>query len=150
MNSAWLMLTLLSAEELMSMSAQQSARVIPDLQLKDVSLKARLRKNVSQPAELTPEQAHILAAVVLNEALETCDSVTPKQLAIHLDVSESLISRWRKPEHRERPSYVQVMSFPPALLLVMNRIVNRRFGFVRAALLNLVDAAGDLAIAVGE
>ena len=78
--------------------------------------------------------------------------VASKEVAAMLDVSESLVNRWRSENYRETPSFIQVcalqmQSFPFALAL--HRINNRRYGFGRAVLSRLLEAVGDLAT-VGE
>jgi len=130
----------------MPRSIQQA---LPSLELKNVSLKVDLRNNVSRPVELSSEEAAILAAEVFDEALNAC-GIGTEQAALVIGVSKGLVSKWRSPHYRERPSYAQLLQLPPAFHLAMNRIVSRRFGFARAALAMLMDAAGDLAVAVGE
>jgi hypothetical protein len=121
---------------------------LPALELKKVSLKVGLRNKVS-PRELTPEEADRLAAEVFDEAL-TASHIGTEDAARMVGVSKGLVSKWRSPHYTERPSYGQLLRLGPEFNLAMNRIVARRFGFARAALLTLMDAASDLALAVGE
>jgi hypothetical protein len=126
-----------------------SNRAVSELPRKAVSLKASLRKGFSQPVDLTAEQAGILAAEVLDEAL-IMSGIGTEQAALTIGVSTGMVSKWRSATYRERPSYAQLLQLPPEFHLAMNRIVSRRFGFARAALAMLMDAAGDLAVAIGE
>lgn len=122
---------------------------LPPVELKDVSLRATVRNLVSQPVELTAEQAELLAAEVFDEAL-TAAGIGTEQAGLIIGVSKGLVSKWRSKAYRERPSYAQMLRLPATFHLAMNRIVSRRFGFARAALRTLMDAAGDLAVAAGE
>ena len=125
-------------------------RALPALELRNASLKAELRTKDSQPTELTAEQAHALSAEVFAEAMDVPPKLEPKAVAACCGVSVSMVYRWRSTDHRERPSYSQLLRLGPDFALRMNRIESRRFGHVRKALANLMDAAGDLAVAVGE
>ena len=125
-------------------------RTLPALELRNASLKVDLRTKDSQPVELSAEQAHALSAEVFAEAMDIVPKIEPKVAAALCGVSVSMVYRWRSTEHRERPSYSQLLRLGPEFALRMNRIESRRFGHVRRALMNLMDAAGDLAMAVGE
>ena len=129
-----------------------SSSVLPsaaDLQLQKRSLKVGARKNLSQPAgteQMTPEMQ---ASVVFDMA---CIRFGQKNQAIALTagVSESLVSRWRNPEHREVPSLSQVVALGPEFQRLFAREQSKFYGFGKRALLDLVEAVGELAEAVGE
>lgn len=86
-----------------------------------------------------------LAAALLDEAMENA-GLTNKEVAHLCDVSVSLVEKWRSTEARGCPSFVQMLCLPPAFHLELQRAMNRRFGFGRAALMQLLEAAGSLAL----
>lgn len=97
------------------------------------------------------QDPQVEAAQRFDEAL-TRAGLSSKEVATVLGVSDSLVNRWRSPNYRETPSFIQVcclemQSFSFALAL--HRVNSRRHGFGRAALSRLLEAAGDLAT-VGE
>lgn len=68
-----------------------------------------------------------------------------KEVAHLCEVSVSLVEKWRSREARGCPSLVQMLLLPPAFHLALHKVMNRRFGFGRAALVQLLEAAGALA-----
>jgi hypothetical protein len=60
-------------------------------------------------------------------------------------VSKSLVSRWRSPEYAELPTYAHVVALGPDFERVYSRVVRKANGWGRVALLDLLDAAGDVA-----
>lgn len=72
-----------------------------------------------------------------------------KQVALALTVSESLVSRWRKPEHRELPSSVQLVALGFDFLVAYQKAQAHFYGFNKRALQELFDAFGDYARVVG-
>lgn len=120
-----------------------------DLQLQKRSLRVEPRKILkqsSEPTEMTPE---MVASVVFDAAAIRFGQKNAA-LAITLGVSESLISRWRNPEHREVPSLVQVIALGADFQRLFVKEQSKFYGFGRKALLDLVDAVGELSVAVGE
>lgn len=93
------------------------------------------------------QEPDALAAQLFDEAL-TQASITSQEAAYCIGVSDALVRRWRLVDHRERPSFVQLLCLPPAFHLEMNRAISRRFGFGRAALAQVLEGLGDLALAV--
>lgn len=73
-------------------------------------------------------------------------NLTNKEVAHLVGVSESLVQKWRTPSARTCPSFVQLLRLPPAFHLALHRSMNRRFGFGRAALVDLLEAVGSLAL----
>lgn len=71
-----------------------------------------------------------------------------KDVADLCGVSESLVHKWRSSDQRACPSFAQMLCLPPAFHLELHRAMNRRFGFGRAALAQLLEAAGALALFV--
>ena len=91
------------------------------------------------------------AAQQLDEAL-TMAGLSSKEVAGLLDVSDSLVNRWRSGNYRETPSFTQVCSLQMQsykFALALHRVNNKRYGFGRAALAHLLEAVGELAT-VGE
>lgn len=127
----------------------KATAALPDLELKHVSLRASLRNKGSQSRELSAAQAETLAAEVFDEALIRA-GIGTEEAALIVGVSKSLVSRWRSDSYREQPSYAQLLRLPAHFQYAMHKVANQRFGFGRAALLDLLDAAGQLAVAVGE
>jgi hypothetical protein len=120
-----------------------------ELQLQKHSIKVGVRKVLSHDpgiVEMTPE---MLASVLFDKA---CIRAGKKNLwiASTLDVSESLVSRWRKVEHREVPSLVQVLSLGEDFQRAFKKEQEVYHGWARKALIDLVGAMGELAEAVGE
>lgn len=122
-------------------------RALPTLQLQKVTLKATLRQKVTQPinqAGFVEMTAQELAAVCLDEALIAC-GLTPKELAAHFELSESVIHRWLNPNARECPSQAQLTSLGSEFLRQLTKSYSRRFGWGRRAWLDAANAMGDLA-----
>lgn len=86
-----------------------------------------------------------LAAALFDEAL-TRAQLTNKDVAHLLGVSVSMVEKMRSTEARGCPSFAQMLRLPPAFHIEMHRAMNRRFGFGRRALLDLMEAAGTLAL----
>jgi hypothetical protein len=72
--------------------------------------------------------------------------LTNKEIAHLCRVSESLVEKWRSTTARGCPSYVQMLLLPPAFWWALNKAMNKEFGYARAALIDLIDAAGALAV----
>jgi hypothetical protein len=88
--------------------------------------------------------AHLLDVAFRDAGLEN------KDVAFFCGVSTSLVEKWRSTEQRGCPSFVQMLLLPPAFHIALHRRLNKRYGFGRSALKQLLDAAGDLAMVVGE
>lgn len=74
--------------------------------------------------------------------------VTNKDVAFLAGVSESLVQKWRTPDARTCPSFVQLLRQTPAFHLSLHRAMNRRYGFGRIVLADLLEAVGSLALVV--
>lgn len=106
-------------------------------------LKAELR-NSEQP-EPVCGKAEQMAAELLDDAIvRAC--LTNKEIAHLCGVSVSLVEKWRSTDARGCPSFVQMLLLPPVFHLSLHKAMNARFGFARAAVLELIDAAGTLAV----
>lgn len=99
----------------------------------------------SEPTDDALGSSERLAATLLDEAIERA-GLTNKEVAHLCGVSVSLVEKWRSTEARGCPSFVQMLLLPPAFHLELHRAMNRTFGFGRAALVQLLDAAGSLAV----
>lgn len=118
--------------------------------------RASLRQNVSQPpvvrnilsqpsgpVEMTPEMG---ASVVYDMALlRMWGAGAGKQVALALGVSESLVSRWRKPEYRELPSIGQIAAHGPEFVFVYLKEQRKFYGFGKRTILELLAMVGDVA-----
>ena len=115
-------------------------------------LEAGSRVNGTQPGEVLAkdtqaDEFHVLAAEFFDQAL-TDARLSSAEAAYLFGVSESLVRRMRQSHTRERVSFVQLLKLPPTFHIALHRRMNRRFGFGRAALKNLMDVAGDLALVI--
>jgi len=88
-----------------------------------------------------------LAAQFLNEAFLAAGLDT-KEIAHLCGVSVSLVEKWRDVNARGCPSFVQMLLLPPSFHLALHRVMNRRFGFGKQALRDLLESAGALALAL--
>lgn len=111
-------------------------------------IKVPFRKS-EQPAPAfgNPEHVDALAAELLNAAFDAA-RLTNKEIGHLCGVSVSLVEKWRSPETRGCPSFLQLLLLPPSFHIALHRAMNKRFGFGRAALARLLDAANDLALVV--
>jgi hypothetical protein len=60
-------------------------------------------------------------------------------------VSKSLVSRWRSPEYAELPTYAHVVALGPDFERAYSKSVSQMNGWGRVALMDVVQALGDLA-----
>jgi hypothetical protein len=92
---------------------------------------------------------YAIAALLFDQALRDprCP-MTNQEVAYLLKVSESLVQKWRSPGARACPSFAQMLKLPTSFHVALHRAMNRHFGFGRAALRDLLEAAGSLAVVV--
>lgn len=103
----------------------------------------------SEPVRSNPSQdAEALASTLFAQAMDDA-GLTTAEVAYLVQHSESLVSRWRSPEHREQPSFAQLLRLPPSFHLALHKRLDKHYGFSRAALLEAIDALGRLGQAVG-
>lgn len=106
--------------------------------------------NETQAEPARPQSTHeadALAADLFDGALLSADPpLSTADVAYRLDISESLVRRMRSRDARERVSYAQMLRLPPSFHLALHKLTDRHFGFGRAALRDLLDAAGRLAV----
>ncbi len=69
-----------------------------------------------------------------------------KEIAHLCGVSESLVDKWCSVDQRGCPSFVQMLMLPPSFHLALHKAMNAKFGFARAALLDLIESVGALAV----
>lgn len=98
-----------------------------------------------QQPEVETSEADALAARLFDEALIAAQ-ISSQEAAHLFGVSESLVRKMRSPNSRERVSFAQMLRLPPAFHIALHRVMNRRFGFGRAALARLLEAAGELGL----
>lgn len=118
------------------------------LSLGPLPLADRTRDEAVRPKCTQREEASAIAAELFDRAL-TLAGVTTAEVAYILDVSESLVRRWRSKDARERISFVQLLMLPRKFHTALKKEWNKRDGSSREALLRLLDAAGDLAVSEG-
>lgn len=127
-------------------SPAKSAARLSDLPVRtSEQLKAPFRS--SEPASETCGSSERLAAELLDAAFAAA-GLSNKDIAHLCGVSQSLVEKWRSTESRGAPSFVQLLLLPPAFHITLHKLLNRRFGFSRAALRDLLEAAGSLALLV--
>lgn len=104
------------------------------------------------PEDSAKDAAYALSADLFNAACgdPVHGGLTNQEIAYLWKCSEDLPRKMRSREARACPSLVQLLLLPPSFHLRLHRELNTRFGFGRAALMDLLDAAGRLALAVNE
>lgn len=101
--------------------------------------------------ESAVDRGYILAAELFDAAMEnTRPELANKEVSHLCGVSVSLVEKWRKPDTRACPSLMQMLLLPPAFHYALHKEMNRRFGFGRAALRDLLDAVGLVSLAVNQ
>lgn len=118
-----------------------------------VSRESAFRQAEADPGSCRGSEpdSYDLAAELFRAALaDPKCNLTIKEVAHLLGVSTSLVEKWARPGARACPSFAQMLRLPLRFHLALRRAMDRRFGFSRAALLDLLEAAGALALAVGE
>lgn len=121
---------------------------LPPMPLRD-SQPAAPALRMSQQDDRALRHSEQLAAEVLSAAFDAA-GLENKQIAYLCGVSVSLVEKWRTPEQRGCPSLVQMLLLPPAFHLCLHRQLNKHFGFGKAALVQLLEAAGALALVIHE
>lgn len=91
---------------------------------------------------------HEQAAAELLHAAITAATLTNQEVAHLCGVSENLVEKWRSTHSRGCPSFAQMLCLPPRFHWELHRAMNRRYGFGRQALLELLAAAGSLAMVI--
>lgn len=126
----------------MSRSFQQS---LPPMPLANCSQVEPSRTNCSpEPEPRTKDSADAEAAAIFDDAL-TGARITSKEVAALVGVSESLVNRWRSPNYREAPSFTQMLRLPVSFHWHLNKALNRKYGFGRQALAQVLEGLGMLA-----
>lgn len=97
----------------------------------------------------TSEQAPDVVASDLFDAACDLARLENKDIAHLCGVSVSLVEKWRSREARGCPSFVQMLKLPATFHIALFRVMNSQQGYGRAALRDLLDAAGALAV-VGD
>lgn len=128
--------------------ASESARALPDLPLRNLTLKASLLQ-IPKQVPVSAENAQEVTGELFDMACIRA-GLSNKEIAATLGVSDSLVARWRRPEARERATVTQMVQLGPLFLLAYHKVFGFRFGARRAALLSLVEAVADLAACEDE
>lgn len=63
-------------------------------------------------------------------------------------VSVSLVEKWRSTEQRGCPSFVQMLLLPLSFHFALHKVMNRRHGYGREALRDILESLGTLAMVV--
>jgi hypothetical protein len=121
-------------------------------------LKAGLRK----PEQESPENVQLRSAEqdsngltkaerdaseLLNEAFRNAN-LRNQEIAQLTGVSETMVIKWRSSTSRGAPSFPQMLCLPPRFYWELNKAMSARYGYARMALLELIEAAGALAVLV--
>ncbi len=127
------------------MPRRDSRSAHPQLPLRtSEQLKAPFRSSERAEALNASER---LAAELLNDAFQIA-KLENKEAAHLCGISENLVEKWRSTNARGAPSFVQMLCLPPAFHLALHKAMNRRFGFGKQALRDLLEAAGSLAMVI--
>jgi hypothetical protein len=145
------------AARALSESVAMNRSVLPstsELHLKKHSLPAPTRKILSDSRGFVEMSPQIKASLLFDMA---CLRLDLKNLAVALElqkrefrVSESLVSRWRSGDYAELPNGAHIASLGPDFERAYHLCSSRVNGFGKRALIDLVEAVGELAEAVGE
>lgn len=135
------------------MKQQSRLSSLPDEVRKQDRAKASLRKSDNDESTVRnsdrDDETQRLAAELFDEALNDprC-ALTSDEVAFLLGVSRSLVDKWREPSAPNCPSFIQLLRLPLKFQLALNRALDRRFGYGRAALGDLIAAAGSIAVSL--
>lgn len=128
---------------------QPSSRVTSSGQTSQALQISEQPEPVLQISEHEPTDDTRLASTLFDAAAKECGLSTPV-IAQLCGVSDGLVYKWRSVNQRECPSFVQMLRLPASFHIALHRGLNKRYGFGRAALSRLLDAAGELALVVNE
>lgn len=87
------------------------------------------------------------SAVLFDAALKKA-GINSKWVAAHLQVSESLVSKWRSPNYSECPSRLQEARLPVSYHWAIHCVNSKHYGFAKRALAQVMEALGAMALAV--
>lgn len=118
---------------------------LPPTEVQSLHSGAAAVKNPHPPADLAQEPAERLASRLFDAAL-TRACISSNFVALHLGVSDSLVAQWRQEQSPKLPSFGQMLRLPFTFQLALHKEMNAHFGFGRAALADLLDAAGRVAV----
>jgi hypothetical protein len=123
-----------------------------ELQLQKVTVKAGLRQKVTRPS-VQPGNTALnhgeLSSVCFDEACNAMGWALDKQVQaelakVRIVISTSVIARWRNPHAKESPSLAVCAALGSEFMRVMKRSYGRRFGWGRVALLDALNAFGEV------
>jgi len=134
--------------------AEQLRRRVADRPLQNLEPGSPARKILSQASGLVEMTPSMVASVVYDKAVIRSGlkalAISEMLRVAECPASESLISRWRNPTQRESPSLVQLCAHGPEFLRLFKRELEVYHGWGRLALLDVVNALGDLAEAMEQ
>lgn len=96
---------------------------------------------------VTADSVHAISAALFDEALENAH-LTSKDVAFLWNCSVSNVEKMRSRGMRTCPSLVQLLLLPPRFHYELHKALNRRYGYGRQALRELLDVMGTLALVV--
>lgn len=130
----------------MSSLPSQSAAKLDLSQVRTSALKAGEVRNPHPTRGLVEMSPEMLVSVCFDEAAIAA-GLSNKAIAAAVGIaSDSMVTRWRNPEAKDCPSLVQVLKLGPDFARLMYRGFSRRYGWQRKALLDLVEALGDVVV----
>ena len=106
------------------------------------------------PAFRTSEQDESVLRKAEREASQLFDQACEmaglenKEIAHLLGVSVSLVEKWRSTEQRGGPSFVQMLLLPTSFHFALHKVMNRRHGYGREALREIIESLGTLSMVV--
>lgn len=133
---------------------QHSSDALDRLPLRTTKQAQAALRNSTQSVDLR-ENAQEIASHIFDDAVEG-SRLTNQSIAFALKVSDSIVGRWRNPNAREFPSLLQLQQLGElkdvgqTFLCEFNKACTRRNRLGRRVLQSVLDAVGDLAVAVGE
>lgn len=143
----------------MAVSRSKSQLSLPPMEVGNQDTRSRAVLNqdttgtavLSQDIQALPVPSVDAARVASELFASACRDarLTPAEVAYLCGVSENLVNKWQNPNDERCPSFAQMLCLPFAFHLAVFGLMNRRFGFARAAVTRLLSAVGDVAVLGG-
>jgi hypothetical protein len=120
--------------------------------LNDIQSAPMLRANETQRSEARPDRtpqdvADALASEMFDAAL-TAANISTSEVAYLLGISESVVRRMRSKDARERVSFGQMLRLPIEFHVELNKLLDQRYGFGRAAMGRIFSDLGIAAVSL--
>lgn len=129
------------------MAETNSARAHQELPRRSSALKVGLRR-ISASVDQSLDAVQV-ASELFDEACIRA-GLTNDFISQELEVNDGLVSKWRKPHHKELPNIGQLIRLGPVFMNAMSKVIGFRFGARRAAMVALLSAVADLAVCEDE